>query len=825
MHNKGTPDLFGEIILPLALPKCFTYSIPVGLHEKAAVGKRVIVQFGKKKMYAGLIYQIHSIPPEHVRVKPVIDVLDETPILHPLHFSFWNWISDYYMCSLGEIMKAAIPSGLRLESETILLPDIAGEPDQLNNLQKKEILLYEWLLQENQATLNKILQAGFSMHSINKLIETGIIQAEEKLIETYKPKTKIYVTLHEKHLEKSAFNKLFDVLSKAPKQLSVLLTYLKLSEIQNLNKPKEVEKNILIKESNTSNQILQSLIKKAIFTTYQKTVDRLLVENEKATKPAIVLNEYQQKALHEIINSFREKNTVLLHGITSSGKTEIYIHLINEQILQNKQVLYLLPEIALTTQIIVRLKAVFGDIVGVYHSKFSSSERTEIWQKIGANSKYKIILGVRSSVFIPFQNLGLVIVDEEHETTYKQFDPAPRYHARDCAIYLASLHKAKVLLGTATPSVESYYNASNKKYGLVNIEKRYKNILLPLIELVDTYEARRKKQMISHFSKRLIEEIQTSLENKEQVILFQNRRGYSPFYQCDICGWIPYCPNCNVSLTYHKFHNTLDCHYCGYQHKKYSHCKACESTSLSTKGFGTEKIEDEVMELFPSAVIKRLDLDTTRKKNAYEDIIGRFENGSIDILIGTQMISKGLNFNNVNLVGILNADNLLNFPDFRAFERSFQLLSQVAGRAGRSKKQGKVIIQTSMTDHDILQNVLNNEYILMYENQLVERKNYQYPPYYKLIKLSIKDKNEEKAHQASRELYLLLSKKLGNRILPPNTPLIDKINHFYIKQILIKIERNKSFQLAKNIIRECEKKLLSIPKYKNTIIISDVDPF
>lgn len=825
MHNKGTPDLFGEIILPLALPKCFTYSIPESLHKKAAVGKRVIVQFGKKKMYAGLIYQIHSIPPEHVRVKPVIDVLDETPILHPLHFSFWNWISDYYMCSLGEIMKAAIPSGLRLESETILLPDIAREPDQLNSLQKKEILLYEWLLQENQATLNKILQAGFSMHSINKLIETGIIQAEEKLIETYKPKTKTYVVLHEKHLEKSAFNKLFDVLSKVPKQLSVLLTYLKLSEIQNLNKPKEVEKNILIKESNTSNQILQSLIKKNIFTTYQKTVDRLLVENEKATKPAIVLNEYQQKALHEIINSFKEKNTVLLHGITSSGKTEIYIHLIQEQIQQNKQVLYLLPEIALTTQIIVRLKAVFGDIVGVYHSKFSSSERTEIWQKIGANSKYKIILGVRSSVFIPFQNLGLVIVDEEHETTYKQFDPAPRYHARDCAIYLASLHKAKVLLGTATPSVESYYNASNKKYGLVNIEKRYKNILLPLIELVDTYEARRKKQMISHFSKRLIEEIQNSLENKEQVILFQNRRGYSPFYQCDICGWIPYCPNCNVSLTYHKFHNTLDCHYCGYQHKKYSHCKACESTSLSTKGFGTEKIEDEVMELFPSAVIKRLDLDTTRKKNAYEDIIGRFENGSIDILIGTQMISKGLNFNNVNLVGILNADNLLNFPDFRAFERSFQLLSQVAGRAGRSKKQGKVIIQTSMTDHDILQNVLNNEYIPMYKNQLIERKNYKYPPYYKLIKLSIKDKNEEKVHQASRELYLLLSKKLGARILPPNTPLIDKINHLYIKQILIKIERNKSFQLAKNIIRECEKKLLSIPKYKNTIIISDVDPF
>lgn len=825
MQKNSLSSRYVEVILPLALPKCFTYGVPESFHQHIKEGQRVVVEFGKKKLYTGLVKSIHTKRPQHYRVKNILDIPDQKPIIDPIHFLFWDWIASYYMCSLGEIMKAALPSGFRLESETLLFPAITFKKKEgQEDIQEKEDLLLKWISEENKTTLEKAIQAGFSFYTINKMLCSGQLTAEEKLIDTYKPRKASYVNMHPSSLEKETFNALFDNLNKAPKQLDLLLTYLKLSGIQHLKNPKEVSKTVLLETSNSSSAILQTMVQKKIFQVYDKNLDRLPATNNEVENP-IPLNDHQEKALKEINDQFQFHSTILLHGVTSSGKTEIYIHLIQEQLAQNKQVLYLLPEIALTTQIIKRLKAVFGDKVGVYHSKFSSSERTEIWEKTGNNQQYQIILGVRSSIFIPFQNLGLILVDEEHETSYKQFDPAPRYHARDCAIYLGTLHKAKVLLGTATPSIESYYNAQLGKYGLVTIHNRYKNIQLPAIELVDTYQARKKNLMVSHFSKRLLEEIRISLDKKEQVILFQNRRGYSPFYQCETCGWIPYCPNCNVSLTFHKFQDNLACHYCGYQHKTFTQCEACGSNILSAKGFGTEKIEDEIQTLFPTSTIKRLDLDTTRRKHAYEDIIGNFESGQIDILIGTQMISKGLNFENVNLVGILNADNLLNFPDFRAFERSFQLISQVAGRAGRSHKQGRVIIQTSMVDHDILIDVLDNQFLPFYKKQLIERKNFHYPPYFRLIRIAIKHKEEEETIQAATRFYQLLNKKLGNRVLPSNAPLVNKINKYYIRHIIIKIEKNISYQSVKNIINQSYQQLATEPLFKKSSITYDVDPF
>jgi primosomal protein N' (replication factor Y) len=649
---------------------------------------------------------------------------------------------------------------------------------------------------------------------------------EEKLRENYKPKTETYIKLNDSISTESQLSKAFDSLSRAQKQVHVLMSYIKLSGSFMNKKTVDVKKTGLIEDSKSNSGIVKSLIEKNILAEYDKTVSRLNDSQEEQSKIKD-LSDVQQIAHDEIKEQFTEKPIVLLHGVTSSGKTEIYIHLINEQLEKGKQVLYLLPEIALTAQIINRLKSVFGNRVGIYHSKFSDSERVEVYKNIlePSNSlKYDIILGVRSSLFLPYSNLGLIIVDEEHENTYKQYDPAPRYNARDSAAVLARMHNAKVLLGTATPSIESYFNAKAGKYGLVRLNTRFQNIQLPENQLVDILRAKKKKEMKSLFSPVLLDSIKESLAMGEQVILFQNRRGFAPYIECDMCGWIPQCTNCDVSLTYHRHKNELICHYCGYSIRSPKTCKACGNTAVQTRGFGTEKIEEEIKIFFSDIKVARMDLDSTRSKNAYHNIISNFETGKIDILIGTQMVSKGLDFDNVSLVGIMNADNMLNYPDFRAFERSYQLIAQVSGRAGRKNKQGKVIIQTGNPAHPILQFVLDNKFEEMYTSQLLERKNFKYPPFYKLIKISVRHKKQETVNQASHILGVNLRKVFGKRILGPEPPIISRVQNYYIQSIILKVERERSFQKAKQLLGDQITNLVTMDNFKSVHISIDVDP-
>ncbi len=670
----------------------------------------------------------------------------------------------------------------------------------------------------------------------------------------YKPKIESFVKLSRNIENEEQLRKHFDKLSKSPTQLNLLMIYIQqmydnkpIADRLNKSEPNkilttfEISKADLLKRSNSTSVALNSLINKNIFEIVKRKSTRLeSFDNE--IKIPNTLNEHQQKAFAEIKNHFETKDVVLLHGITSCGKTEIYIHLIEETIKRGKQVLYLLPEIALTTQIINRLRNIFGSKVGVYHSKFSDAERGEVWEKVGnynievleqSNhveesfneiSNYNVILGVRSSVFLPFSNLGLIIVDEEHENTYKQFDPAPRYHARDASIVLAKLHNAKVLLGTATPAVETYYNAIQNKYGLVEIFQRYKDIQLPEILIADVKEAERKKQMKSDYSPLMFDSIKTALDNKEQVIIFQNRRGFSPYMECSTCGWIPKCENCDVSLTYHKRLNQLVCHYCGYVMNLQGSCLACGDTAMKTCGFGTEKIEDEINLFFSEARIARLDLDTTRNKKSHETIIKSFENKDVDILIGTQMVSKGLDFDNVSIVGIMNADSLINFPDFRSLERSFQLMAQVSGRAGRSGKRGKVVIQTTMPKHHIIEDVIKNDYINMFNRELRERQQFKYPPFYRLIEIMVKHKKQSVADYAAKILADNLRTFLGRRVLGPEYPLINRIQNWFQKRILIKVEADKSLSKVKEMIQQNINQIKVLENLSTIQIVVDVDP-
>ncbi|MEE4196359.1 MAG: primosomal protein N' [Bacteroidales bacterium] len=819
--------LFADVILPLPLKQLFTYSIPASYTQKAKTGKRVIVQFGKRKIYAAIIYRIHHQKPTHYETKDILSLLDDDPIVNESQLSLWQWIADYYMCSLGEVFKAALPSGLKLESETKVIYN--AENTDIKKFSSTESLVLDFLEKTNIAKVNDIAQAlnkKEALPVIKSLLDKKAVILEEKLKESYKPRTETYLDLHPSIKNEKELNKTFDSLKNAPKQLEVLMTFIQLSGKFFKKEPAEVSRLTLLKKSGASHPVIKSLIQKNILTEYTQTISRLDRSAGKARK-AKQLSIAQNQAYESIQEQFKEKQVVLLHGVTSSGKTEIYIQLMQEQIKKGKQVLYLLPEIALTAQIINRLKSVFGNRVGIYHSRFNDGERVEVYQNVlqsGSDSRYDIILGVRSSLFLPFSNLGLIIVDEEHENTYKQYDPAPRYNARDSAMVLARIHQARVLLGTATPSIESYFNAKTGKYGLSELNSRFQEIKMPQIILSDTLKARKKKQMKSHFSPALLDHIRESLQNKEQVILFQNRRGFAPFLECDTCGWIPYCKHCDVSMTYHKQHNELVCHYCGHTIKNPKVCKACGNTSLTNRGFGTEKVEDEISIFFPEARVKRMDLDSTRSKFAYEKIIGGFEQGEIDILIGTQMVSKGLDFDNVGLVGILNADNMLNYPDFRAFERSYQLMAQVSGRAGRKNKQGKVIIQTSHPEHQILQFVLDNNYQEMYKTQLYERKNFNYPPYCRLISVSIKHKRQEVVHRSALQLANNLKKIFGKRVLGPESPVIARIQNLYIQKILLKIERQRSFQRARSLLDEQLTRLITMENFKTIQVSIDVDP-
>lgn len=834
MQATAGKQQFVDVILPLPLPQYFTYSLPPAMAAECEIGKRAVVQFGKRKIYTAVIRKIHTNKPEEYETKPVTNILDALPIINPLQLKLWEWLASYYMCTVGEVMKAALPAGLKLESETRVRfnQDFEAGEDTRFTPAEEEILSIVNNTEDITVTeLTKQTEITALVPLLHSLLKKNAIVIEENLRHRYKHKTETYVKLADSQYEEKTIHATLNSLTKAPKQLQLLMTYVQMSDHFGQSEVKnEVKKADLLKKANTSHSVFNALVEKEILESYQKKVSRLDMTS-KPVKAMHELNESQARAIQSIEQQFEEKDVVLLHGVTSSGKTEVYIQLIQNCLKQNKQVLYLLPEIALTAQIITRLKTVFGRQAGVYHSKFNDAERLEIWNNVLAydsseisDTNYLLVLGVRSSVFLPFSNLGLIIVDEEHENTYKQFDPAPRYNARDTALILAKMHGAKTLLGTATPSIETYFNTQTNKFGLVEMTQRFKNIQLPEIIVADMAEARRKKQMKSHFTPVLLEQMQTALDNQRQVILFQNRRGFSPFIECQSCGWVPKCKHCDVSLTYHKQMNHLVCHYCGYTRNMPKKCKACGDINLKTKGFGTEKIEDEIAIFFPQAKIRRMDLDSTRSKKAYVKLIEEVENNEVDILIGTQMITKGLDFDNVSVVGILNADNLLNFPDFRAFERSFQLMAQVSGRAGRKDQRGKVIIQTSQPRNFVINDVIQNNYQHLYDSQIAERKQYNYPPFCRLIRITLKHRNLQKLNHLSDDFARDLRLVFGRRVLGPEFPLINRIQNWYLKTILLKIEREKPVSKAKKLLQKTIDDFKANTNNKGVVLVIDPDP-
>ncbi len=813
---------FADLILPLPLDNRFTYSLTDAEAEFIQSGMRIAVQFGKNRIYTGIVAEIHQNPPEVYEAKPIHQILDESPLLSRQQLKFWNWLASYYLCTEGEVMRAALPGAFLLESESIV--KLAGEVKlQSEALNDDEYLVIEALQKQSSMKIQEIeqlLDRNKVLPIINNLVSRNLLELNQEIYEQYKPKEVRYVRLNPAYETESEMHALLDDLSRAPKQREIVLSYFSITA----RSEKSIKVKKLLEESGASASILKSLIDKNIFEEFFQETDRVKYTGE-TNSHEINFNKVQQQAFTEITEHFREGRVCLLHGVTSSGKTEIYIKLIEEAINQGRQALYLLPEIALTTQLIKRLQNYFGDKVLVYHSKYSLNERVEIYRKVSENSsKGKIIIGARSCVFLPFQDLGLIVVDEEHESTFKQFDPAPRYHARDVAVVLANMFNANILLGSATPSIESFFNAEHNKYALVELNRRYGDVLMPEVEIVDIKTAHRKKKMTGHFSERLVEEIRESLKEKEQVILFQNRRGYSPIMECNTCGHSPQCPNCDVSLTYHSHNNQLRCHYCGYHIAMQHQCMACGSNEVSTKGFGTEQVETELKALFPEHNIGRMDQDTTRGKYAYEKIIEAFENEETDILIGTQMLTKGLDFRKVSLVGIMNADNLLNFPDFRAHERSFQLMLQVAGRSGRTQKRGKVLIQTYNPHHQIIQQVSTGDYRAMYNEQLEDRYQYQYPPYFRLIRLTLKCRDYSKTNEAAEWLARALENVFDRYVLGPEFPPVARIRNEYYKNILIKIPKKQSLGKTKNMVHRILATFRAIGAYRSVRVVVNVDP-
>lgn len=769
-----------EVILPLPLEGTFTYTVPDALLDKVVPCVRLLVPFGKTKTYIGICDTYPSDHPNNnddndgIEYKAILAILDDGPVLLPQQLQLWHWIANYYMSPIGDVYKAALPSGLK------------GE-------------------------------------------------------DTYKPHTEVYVCLGKQFRGEQELHIALDGLARATKQQKVLMSYLELSGIANVpelvstdvtqtdnkqhNQLRAVSKDELRNTNHCSLAIINSLIEKGILQTYRKEVSRLNNGYDKLQPNAIhALNDAQTIAYDKILLQMMAHNVTLLHGVTSSGKTEIYIHLIFKALQEHKQVLYLLPEIALTVQITNRLRCVFGNKLGIYHSRYNDEERVEIWQKQLSNEPYEVILGARSAVFLPFQRLGLVIIDEEHENSFKQQDPAPRYHARSIAIVLAQMYGAKTLLGTATPSIESYRNAQLGKYGLVTLSQRYKDIQLPTIEVVDIKDLRRRKLMSGPFSPRLIAAVRDALQRGEQAILFQNRRGFAPMIECRTCGWVPHCPNCDVSLTYHKSMNVLTCHYCGYTERVPEQCPNCESKDIKGRGYGTEKIEDEIMEVFPDARIARMDLDTTRTKNAYERLINDFSAGKTNLLIGTQMVSKGLDFDHVSVVGILDADNMLNYPDFRAYEHAFTMMAQVSGRAGRKGKQGLVILQTKNPELPVIQQVVNNSYTAFYKSQLEERTAFHYPPFFHLIYIYIKHRNNDIVESASMELGSRIREIFGNRVLGPDKPIVARVKTLHIRKIMLKLENGIDYKLAKQYLRSIRDTMMKEKRYGALTIYFDVDP-
>lgn len=819
--------LFVNVLLPLPVAGYFTYRVPFDLNEAVEVGKRVVVQFGKKKVYTALIQSISAKAPA-IETKYILGVLDLHPIANALQFKFWEWMASYYCCTVGEVMNAALPAALKLASESKIRL-VPGVELSEKILSEKEFNLLRALKENGALSItdaSRFADLVKIIPLIHNLIEKGYVVTEEEVRERFTPKTLSFIKLTDAYSHEEQLQLLYDKLErKAPKQLDLLIEYIQLSKIMS-NNPVEVSRKDLFARIDDAAGKFKALEKKGVFEEYDKEISRLNYRQATHTAGSIDLTPEQQRAFAEISDSFSVKNVTLLHGITSSGKTEIYIKLIQQMLDEGKQVLYLLPEIALTTQIINRLQKYFGAEVGVYHSKYNENERVEIWQHVAGtgSQSFNVLLGARSAMFLPFNNLGLIIIDEEHDSSYKQFDPAPRYNARDTAIFLASLHGAKVLLGSATPSIESFYNASQGKYGLSTLTERYGGLLLPQVKLVNLKDEYKRKTMQSIFSSVLIREVTEALAANEQVILFQNRRGFSLHIDCENCGWIPHCVQCDVSLVYHKKQNQLRCHYCGYTTRIPEKCPDCGHTHLVMKGFGTEKIEEELSLILPGAKIARMDLDSTRTRFAHQKMIAAFEERKIDVLVGTQMVTKGLDFDNVSLVGILNADSLLSYPDFRAFERGFQLMAQVAGRAGRKNKQGKVLIQAYNPSHPILTMVLDHHFEAMYQNQLIERERFNYPPFCRIVTLSLRHVNADVINKAADELAKRLRALFGKRVLGPEYPSVSRIRNQYLKNILLKFEKGIPLPKAKDEILKSIVKLNAQPEYKQVRVVVDVDP-
>ena len=827
--------LFAEILLPLPLKGTFTYRVPQTLNDRIREGQRAVVPFGRNKVYSGLVKTIHRTPPQALQVRYIDSLLDDIPVVTPDQFRFWEWVASYYLCTEGEVMNAALPPAMKLAGETrvVLHPDFDPE-DGGAGLNEKEYALVRALTNKKQLTLGEASVAtGLArvLPLVKTLLEKGVVRLREELDDPWRPRTEAFVALAPPYDgDEDRLREVFEKAEKrAPRQLELLISYIRLSG-RYTSHPRDVSQKELTDSVQGGAAALQAMVRKGIFHTEHRITSRF--SHLEGGAPPIGFNQHQQRAWEEIHRAFETRPVVLLHGVTSSGKTELYIRLIREAMDKGQQVLYLLPEIALTAQIINRLQAHFGHRAGIYHSRFNPMERSEVWNNLllggvesdGQTISYDLVLGPRSAMFLPFRNLGLIIIDEEHEPSYKQQDPAPRYHARDAAIALAAQHGARVLLGSATPSVESYFNARTGKYGLVELPRRHGGVMMPEVLVADIRKEGRHKSMRSHFSHLLFESMQEALAAGEQVILFQNRRGFSLRLECTQCDWLPECHQCDVSLVYHKKVRKLTCHYCGYTADPPTRCPGCGSTDIRMKGFGTEKIEEELPLFYPEARVARMDLDTTRSRHAYRDILSDFENHKIDILVGTQMVSKGLDFSNVSLVGILNADNMLHFPDFRAHERAYQLMAQVSGRAGRNHKRGKVIIQTHNPYHSVIRQVIDNDYLGMYESQVVERRSFGYPPFMRLVQLTALHREEEPLNKGAAALAALLREAFPEKVFGPEYPLVARIRNQYMKRILVKLDRSQQLPQARKALLGAVENFREGAEGKGIRVVIDVDP-
>ena len=817
---------YAQVILPLPLFSLFSYYVPEEMENYVSVGSRVLVQFGRKKFYTGIIAALNNQSPGDFEVKPLISLLDESPILRYPQLKLWEWVSNYYLCSEGDVFKAALPTGLKPESETwiSLSPDFEFSREE--KLSENEALIIQLLEQEKKIKLSILeekLKLSRGSTLVSKMLDKGIVEIAESLSSRYRPKTENYIKLSIPQGNSELLHNILDSVARAPQQEKALMAYLDLSGWMQNEKAKEVSRAALLEKSGVSLAVLNAMRDKGILEYYKVSINRFNYSDSKETNLSS-LSSPQVKALDKIREEWKEKNVVLFRGVTGSGKTEIYSHLIAKTLENNSQVLFLVPEISLTTQLTDRLRAVFGDRLLVYHSKFTDNERVDLWKKLLTSNEPYLILGTRSAVFLPFARLGLIVVDEEHEQSFKQFDPAPRYNARDVAIVLAKMHGCKTLLGSATPSIESYYKALTGKYGLVELESRFEDNPLPEIEIVDMKRQRKEKLNHGIMSKPLIKAIEESLGKEQQVILFQNRRGFAPMVICKSCGWTPKCQNCDVSLVYHKNTDSLHCHYCGHSIRRPALCPACGENNIEDFGYGTERIEEEIEECFPEARIARMDLDTTRNKNSYQEIISDFSNQNTDILVGTQMVSKGLDFEKVKTVGVINADTLLNYPDFRSNERAFNMLEQVGGRAGRRKEKGKVLIQTTNTDNPILRYIKIHDYKAYYDAEIKQRLALNYPPFSKLIMVYIKNKDSLIVDAAANLLASALRNVFGERIFGPERPFISRISNYYLQQIMIKIETGASLSKVKTILRNIYESVARDPKIKSSVLYYDVDP-